>query len=129
MTFRLESVGNDVTIGIAGSNGHFELNTFKPVLIHNLLESVGMLADACTSFTEHCVVGITPNRETIARHLADSLMLVTALNPIIGYDRAAQVTKLAYEQNLSLKQAAVQLGFLSSEDFDRYVRPERMIHP
>ncbi|MER2526479.1 MAG: hypothetical protein ABTR07_00975 [Candidatus Competibacter denitrificans] len=82
-------MGNDVTISIAGSNGHFELNTFKPVLIHNLLELVGLLADACASFTEHCVVGITPNRDTIARHLADSLMLVTALNPHIGYDRAA----------------------------------------
>lgn len=122
-------MGHDVTIGIAGSNGHFELNTFKPVLIYNLLESVGLLADACASFTEHCVIGIEPNRNAIARHLADSLMLVTALNPIIGYDRAAQVAKLAYEQNLSLKEAAAQLGWLSSEDFDRYVRPERMVSP
>ena len=122
-------MGNDVTVGIAGASGHLELNTFKPVLIYNLLESVGLLADACDSFTRHCVAGIAPNRETIARHLADSLMLVTALNPVIGYDRAAQVAKLAYEQNLSLKEAAVQLGFMSAEDFDRYVRPERMVSP
>jgi len=122
-------MGNDVTIGIAGASGHFELNTFKPVLIYNLLESVDLLADACESFSRHCVQGIEPNRATIARHLADSLMLVTALNPIIGYDRAAQVAKLAYEQNVSLKAAAVQLGFLSAADFDRYVRPERMVHP
>ena len=122
-------MGNDVTIGIAGASGHFELNVFKPVMIHNLLESVGLLADACDSFTQHCVIGIEPNRDVIARHVSNSLMLVTALNPIIGYDNAAQVAKLAYEQNLSLKEAAVRLGLLSGEDFDRYVRPDQMVHP
>ncbi|MFZ1642433.1 MAG: class II fumarate hydratase [Candidatus Contendobacter sp.] len=122
-------MGNDVAIGIAGANGHFELNVFKPVMIHNLLESVGLLADACDSFTRHCVIGIEPNRDAIARHVSNSLMLVTALNPVIGYDHAAQVAKLAYEQNLSLKEAALRLGLLSGEDFDRYVRPDRMVHP
>ena len=122
-------MGNDVAIGIAGANGHFELNVFKPVMIHNLLESVGLLADACDSFTPHCVIGIEPNRDVIARHVSNSLMLVTALNPIIGYDNAAQVAKLAYEQNLSLKEAAMRLGLLSGEDFDRYVRPDQMVRP
>ena len=122
-------MGNDVAIGIAGANGHFELNVFKPVMIHNLLESIGLLADACDSFTQHCVIGIEPNRDVIARHVSNSLMLVTALNPVIGYDNAAQVAKLAYEQNLSLKEAAMRLGFLSGEDFDRYVRPDQMVRP
>jgi len=122
-------MGNDVAIGIAGANGHFELNVFKPVMIHNLLESVGLLADACDSFTQHCVIGIEPNRDVIARHVSNSLMLVTALNPIIGYDNAAQVAKLAYAQNLSLKEAALRLGLLSGEDFDRQVRPDRMVRP
>jgi fumarate hydratase class II len=122
-------MGNDVAIGIAGANGHFELNVFKPVLIHNLLESVGLLADACDSFTRYCVIGIEPNRDVIARHVSSSLMLVTALNPVIGYDQAARVAKLAYEQNLSLKEAAMRLDLLSGEEFDRYVRPDRMVRP
>ena len=102
---------------------------FKPVMIHNLLESVSLLADACDSFRQNCVVGIEPQRQRIAQHVANSLMLVTALNPIIGYDNAAKVAKLAYEQHLSLKEATVRLGVLSSEDFDRQVRPEQMVHP
>ena len=122
-------MGNDVAIGIAGASGHFELNVFKPVMIHNLLESVGLLADACDSFTRHCVIGIEPNRDVIARHVSNSLMLVTALNPVIGYDQAAQVAKLAYAQNLSLKEAVLRLGLLSGEEFDRYVRPDQMVHP
>jgi fumarate hydratase class II len=122
-------MGNDVAIGIAGANGHFELNVFKPVLIHNLLESVGLLADACDSFTRYCVIGIEPNRDVIARHVSNSLMLVTALNPVIGYDQAAQVAKLAYAHNLSLKEAALRLGLLSGEEFDRQVRPDRMVRP
>jgi fumarate hydratase class II len=122
-------MGNDVAIGIAGASGHFELNVFKPVMIHNLLESVGLLADACDSFTRHCVIGIEPNRDAIARHVSNSLMLVTALNPVIGYDQAAQVAKLAYAQNLSLREAALHLGLLSVEEFDRYVRPDQMVHP
>jgi len=122
-------MGNDVAIGIAGAHGHFELNVFKPVLIHNLLESVGLLADAGDSFTQHCVIGIEPHRDVIARHVSNSLMLVTALNPVIGYDQAAQVAKRAYAQNLSLKEAALRLGLLSGEEFDRYVCPDRMVHP
>jgi fumarate hydratase class II len=122
-------MGNDATIGIAGASGHFELNVFKPVMIHNLLESITLLAHASDSFTQNCVIGIEPQCERIAHHVANSLMLVTALNPIIGYDNAAKVAKLAYEQHLSLKEAAVQLGLLSSEDFDRYIRPERMVSP
>ncbi len=102
---------------------------FKPVMIHNLLESVGLLADACDSFTQHCVISIEPNRDVIARHVSNSLMLVTALNPVIGYDQAAQVAKLAYAQNLSLKEAALRLGLLSGEEFDRYVRPDQMVRP
>jgi fumarate hydratase class II len=122
-------MGNDVVIGIAGASGHFELNVFKPVMIHNLLESVGLLADACDSFTRHCVIGIEPNRDVIARHVSNSLMLVTALNPVIGYDQAAQVAKLAYAQNLSLKEAVLRLGLLSGEEFDRHVRPDQMVRP
>jgi fumarate hydratase, class II len=122
-------MGNDVVIGIAGASGHFELNVFKPVMIHNLLESVGLLADTCDSFTRHCVIGIEPNRDVIARHVSNSLMLVTALNPVIGYDQAAQVAKLAYAQNLSLKEAVLRLGLLSGEEFDRHVRPDQMVRP
>jgi fumarate hydratase class II len=122
-------MGNDVTIGIAGSNGQFELNVFKPVIIHNLLESVRLLTDACSSFDEHCAVGIEPNREVIRRHLNDSLMLVTALNPSIGYDNAAKVAKLAHKKGLTLRQAALELKLISGEEFDRVVRPEKMVSP
>src|SRR4029079_8963523 len=96
-------MGNDVAVGIAGASGHLELNVFKPMLIHDLLESIDLLADACDSFREKCVVGIEPNRETIARHLGRSLMLVTALAPLIGYDGAAEIAKKAHASNLSLR--------------------------
>jgi fumarate hydratase class II len=122
-------MGNDVTIGIAGSNGQFELNVFKPVIIHNLLESVRLLTDACNSFNEHCAVGIEPNREVIRRHLNDSLMLVTALNPSIGYDNAAKVAKLAHKKGLTLRAAALELQLITGEEFDRVVRPEKMVSP
>jgi fumarate hydratase class II len=122
-------MGNDVTIGIAGSNGQFELNVFKPVIIHNLLESVRLLTDACNSFDENCAVGIEPNRETIQRHLNDSLMLVTALNPSIGYDNAAKVAKLAHKKGLTLREAALELKLITGEEFDRVVRPEKMVSP
>ena len=122
-------MGNDVTIGIAGSNGHFELNVFKPVLIHNLLESVKLLTDACHSFDEHCARGIEPNREVIRRHLNNSLMLVTALNQSIGYDNAAKVAKLAHHEGTTLKEAALKLGLITAEEFDRVVRPEKMVSP
>ncbi|MCS6852946.1 MAG: class II fumarate hydratase [Gemmataceae bacterium] len=121
--------GNDTAITIAGSQGNFELNVFKPVIIHNFLHSVRLLSDACVSFTDHCVVGIQANRAQIERHLRSSLMLVTALNPYIGYDKAAQVAKKAHAEGTTLREACLALGFLSGEQFDQIVRPERMIGP
>ena len=122
-------MGNDVAIGIAGASGHLELNVFKPMLIHDLLESVDLLADACDSFRENCVVGIEPNRDAIAKHVASSLMLVTALAPVVGYDAAATIAKAAYEKNISLKDAAIASGLVSAEQFDAHVKPEAMVKP
>ena len=122
-------MGNDTTINIAGAGGNFELNVFKPVLIYNLLQSIRLIADAADSFTDRCVRGIQANLSNIQRHLKGSLMLVTALNAHIGYDNAAKVAKKAYAENLTLKEAALALGFLSEEDFDKIVRPEKMISP
>jgi fumarate hydratase class II len=123
----IQVMGNDAAVGFAGSQGQFELNVFKPVIIHNLLESTQLLADAMNSFRENCVDGIEPNRDTITRHLNNSLMLVTALNQVIGYDAAAKVAKTAFEKNLTLKEAALQLGLITAEKFDEVVRPEKMI--
>jgi fumarate hydratase class II len=122
-------MGNDVTIGIAGAGGHFELNVFKPVIIHNLLESVRLLTDACLSFEEHCAAGIEPNRAVIKKHLDDSLMLVTALNQTIGYDNAAKVAKHAHKKGITLREAAIELGLVTGEKFDEVVRPEKMVSP
>ena len=122
-------MGSDVTVGFAGANGHFELNVFKPVIIHNVLESAQLLADACHSFTDNCVVGMEANRDVIAKHLENTLMLVTALNEVIGYDNAAKVAKLAHSKNITLRAAAAELGLVKPEDFDRYVRPEKMVSP
>jgi fumarate hydratase, class II len=122
-------MGSDAAVGFAGANGHLELNVFKPLIIHNVLESCALLADACDSFTANCVVGIEPNLEVIARHLENTLMLVTALNEVIGYDSAAKVAKLAHAKNITLRQAASELGLVKPEDFDRYVRPESMVSP
>ena len=122
-------MGNDVAIGIAGASGHLELNVFKPMLIHDLLESIELLADACDSFREHCIVGLEANRETIARHVSHSLMLVTALAPLIGYDAAATIAKSAHEKNLPLRDAALASGLVSAEQFDAHVRPEKMVRP
>ena len=122
-------MGNDVTIGIAGSQGHLELNVYKPVIIYTLLESLSLLADACLSFADHCIEGMEPRREVIAQQVERSLMLVTALNPLIGYDRAAAVAKLAYEKNLTLREAVLALKFLTAEEFDRAVQPGRMTSP
>jgi len=121
--------GNDATINFAGSSGNFELNVFKPVIIYNFLQSVWILSDACQSFNKYCAVGIRPNVERLKFYVENSLMLVTALNPYIGYDNAAKIAKYAYEKNLSLKQAAIELGILTAEAFDRIVRPEKMIGP
>ncbi|MCC7037282.1 MAG: class II fumarate hydratase [Alphaproteobacteria bacterium] len=122
-------MGNNTTISIAGSHGHFELNVFKPVMIYNLLQSVRLLADACNSFTDNCVVGIEPNTDRIKKLLDESLMLVTALNPVIGYDNAAKIAKKALREDKTLKQAAIALKLLTSEAFDEAVRPENMIGP
>ena len=122
-------MGNHTTISIGGSSGHLQLNVFKPVIIHAFLQSAKLLADAAVSFNENCVDGIEPNREQIADHLNRSLMLVTALNPHIGYDKAASVAKKAYADGLTLKEAAVELGYLDEESFERIVRPETMIEP
>jgi fumarate hydratase class II len=125
----VEVMGGDNTIGIASSQGNFELNVFKPVIVFNFLNSVRLLADGCRSFNEHCAVGIEPNREKIAHYVADSLMLVTALNPHIGYDKAAQIAKKAHKDRSSLKEAAVALGHLTPEQFDAWVNPVEMTHP
>ncbi len=125
----VQVMGNDAAIGFAGSQGNFELNVFKPVMAYNLLQSIRLLGDACESFNDHCAVGIEPNRERIEMHLNNSLMLVTALNTKIGYDNAAKIAKYAYEKNLTLKEAAVELGLLTAEEFDEAVRPEKMIGP
>ena len=122
-------LGNDVTIGVAGASGNFELNVFKPVLIYNLLQSVRLLADACRSFGARCVAGITVNQAVIERHVRNSLMLVTALNPHIGYDKAAQIAKKAHTEGRTLKEAAVALELLTAEEFDRLVRPGDMTGP
>lgn len=121
-------MGNDVTIGIAGSNGHFELNVFKPVMIHNFLESARLIADASRSFRENCAEGIEVNASRVRLHLENSLMLVTALNTRIGYDNAARIAKKAHAENTTLKEAGVALGLLTAEQFDEWVRPEDMIH-
>jgi fumarate hydratase class II len=121
--------GNDTAITIAGSQGNFELNVYKPVMIHNFLHSVRLLHDASHGFVEYCIKGIELNRPQIDDYLKNSLMLVTALNPHIGYDKAAQVAKNAHKKGISLRESAVELGFLSGEDFDKYVKPEEMTHP
>ncbi|KAJ3094941.1 fumarase fum1 [Phlyctochytrium planicorne] len=122
-------IGNHTAITFAGSQGHFELNVFKPVLIHNLLRSIRILADASVSFTDHCVVGIIANEKRIKSLMNESLMLVTSLNPYIGYDNAAKAAKKAHKEGTSLKEATIALGLLTAEQFDQYVRPEQMIGP
>lgn len=121
--------GNDVAITMAGSQGHFELNVYKPVMIHNLLHSIRLIHDACHGFVEFCINGIELNRDQIDHYLKNSLMLVTALNPHIGYDKAAKIAKHAHQKKISLREAAVELGFLTGEDFDKFVKPEEMTHP
>ena len=121
--------GNDAAIGFAGSQGNFELNVFKPVIIHNLLHSIRLIGDACKGFVEFCVNGIELNRSKIDQYLNDSLMLVTALNEHIGYDNAAKVAKTAHANGTTLKEEAVRLGLVSAAEFDRLVKPEKMTHP
>lgn len=121
--------GNDVAVNFGGAMGNFELNVFKPVIIFNVLNSIRLLADSCESFTDHCVVGIEANTVNIKKHLENSLMLVTSLNPHIGYDNAAKVAKKAHKDNKTLKEVAVELGLLTPEKFDEVVRPEKMVGP
>ena len=123
----VQVMGNDTAVGIAASQGNFQLNVFMPVLIYNFLQSARLLADCMISFHDHCVAGIRPNREKMGKNLHSSLMLVTALNPHIGYENAAKVAKKAYAENTSLKEACVSLGFLTSEEFDAVFHPENMI--
>jgi fumarate hydratase class II len=125
----VQVMGNDAAIGFAGSQGNFELNVFKPVMIFNYLHSVELLADSCNSFVDHCVRGIEVNRDIIDHYVKDSLMLVTAIAPKIGYDNAAKVAHTAHHEHTSLRQAALKLGFLTGEEFDDLVKPEDMTHP
>lgn len=122
-------IANDVAVNIGGASGNFELNVFKPLIIHNVLNSIRLLSDSCVSFEEHCARGIIPNKEKLNEHLNNSLMLVTALNPHIGYDNAAKIAKNAHKKGTTLKESGIELGLLTSEQFDQWVLPEKMIHP
>lgn len=122
-------MGNHVAASIGGATGHFELNVFKPLIVFNVLNSVRLIADACESFTDHCVDGIEANKKQIQKHLEHSLMLVTALNPRIGYDNAAKIAKTAHKNGTTLREEAINLGLLSGEEFDKIVKPEDMVHP
>ena len=121
--------GNDTTVAFAGSQGNFQLNVYKPVMAHAVLESIRLLADGCASFGHHCAAGIEPNHERIEENLARNLMLVTALNPHIGYDKAAAIAKRAHHEGLSLREAALDSGDLTAEQFDAWVVPADMAHP
>jgi fumarate hydratase class II len=120
-------LGNDVAVNIGGASGNFQLNVFKPLIIHNFLQSVRLLADGAASFNDHCAKGIEPNPKRIGELLEQSLMLVTALNPHIGYDKAAQIAKKAHKEGSTLKEAALALGYVTAEQFDQWVRPEAMV--
>jgi fumarate hydratase class II len=122
-------IGNHTTISIAGSNGHLELNVFKPVIIRNILHSIRLLTDACHSFTHHCIIDLQANHSRIKHLMENSLMLVTSLNPIIGYDHAAKIAKTAFANQITLKQAALRLNLLTEEQFDRIVNPKTMLGP
>ena len=120
-------MGNDVAVSIGGSNGHFELNVFKPLIAANVLQSARLIGDACVSFNNKCADGIEPNNDIIKRHLENSLMLVTALNPHIGYEKAAKIAKTAHKENKTLREAAIELGYVTNEQFDAWVKPENMV--
>ena len=122
-------MGNQVAVTVGGASGHFELNVFKPLIIRNVLHSIALLADSCDSFNKNCVVGIVANRERINKLLNESLMLVTALNPYIGYDKAAAIAKKAHKEHSTLKEAALKLGYLPEKQFDEWVIPENMLGP
>jgi fumarate hydratase class II len=120
-------MGNHVAVTVAGAQGHLELNAYKPVIVHNVLQSIRLLGDACASFTEHCLRGLEPDRERIAALVEKSLMLVTALAPRLGYDKAAAIAKAAHKSGRTLREEAVEGGYITAEEFDRLVRPEGMV--
>jgi fumarate hydratase class II len=122
-------MGNDTTITVAGASGNFELNVYRPVIAYNILQSIRLLSDGCRSFTKNAVKGIEPNQKRIDHNLYNSLMLVTALNPHIGYDKASEVAKKAYQDQSTLREAITELGYMSGEEFDRLVQPDKMIQP
>ena len=122
-------MGNDATITFAGASGNFELNVYRPVLAYNILQSIRLLSDGIASFNKNTIIGIEPNLEKINHNLYNSLMLITALNPHIGYDKAAEVSKKAYKEKSTLREAIIALDYMSGEDFDRLVQPDKMIHP
>jgi fumarate hydratase class II len=120
-------LGNDVAVNLGGASGNFELNVYRPLVIRNFLHSVTLLAHACENFDEHCAKGIQPNRARIEQLMRDSLMLVTALNPHIGYEKAAAIAKKAHKEGTTLRQAALKLGYVTGKQFDEWVRPEKMV--
>ena len=120
-------MSNQTAVTIGGAQGHYELNVYKPMMAYNVLQSAELIGDACVSFTEKCVAGIAPNYQAIENHLNNSLMLVTALNTKIGYEKAAKIAKSAHENGTTLKQEAIELGYLTAEEFDQWVRPENMV--
>lgn len=122
-------MGNHVAVTVGGSNGHFELNVFKPMIVANVLRSIRLLGDASKAFTTNCVDGIQANKDRIEKILHESLMLVTALNPHIGYDKAAKIAKTAHKENSTLKETAIKLGYLTEEQFNEWVKPEEMLGP
>jgi len=122
-------MGNHVAVTVGGSNGHFELNVFKPMIVSNVLRSIRLLSDSCNAFRKNCVTGIQVNRERVDKLLHESLMLVTALNPHIGYDKSAKIAKTAHKEGTTLKEAALKLGYLTEEQFDSWVKPEEMLGP
>ena len=122
-------IGNNVAVSVGGCSGHFELNVFKPMILNNVLQSIRLLSDACRSFTVNCVVGIKPNEARVNQLRDESLMLVTALNPHIGYDNAAKIAKNAHKKGITLKESALELKLLTAEQFEQWVRPENMLGP
>ena len=122
-------MGYDAAVTFAGASGYLEMNVYKPMMIFNILQSVHMMADSCGNFTDFLVQGVTPNRKRIGQYVEQSLMLVTALSPVIGYDKASKIAHHAFEHDLTLKDAALRLGYISSEDFDRAIDPYRMTQP
>ena len=128
-TATIDYTDGDVAITVAGSSGNFELNVFRPLIAFNILQSILLLGDASKSFTENAILGLKPNLNRIQKNLHDSLMLVTALNPFIGYDKASEVAKKAYVEDITLREAIIKLNYLTGEEFDRLVKPEEMIYP